>query len=141
MGTDETASSSDRSSSFFRKIKRTNSNSLKRGNGLSTSDHTTESQKSWFNSGNNSRSKEEIYNTALHRANERQALKHQGRGGNENIDSRPKRLNLSEQLSALPSAKDSDDEYEEEDDDAGTETKSIFSSIISKIEDIYDDCS
>ena len=129
------------SSSFFRKVKRNNSSSLKKVSGMDSSDHTSESQKSWFTSGSG-RSKEDIYNSARHRANERQAIKNAQnylRGG-DSIGNHNGRITLSEQLSRLPPANDSDDEYEEEEDE-GTESKSIFSSIIQKIEDIYEDCS
>ena len=158
----DTASSSERSSSFFRVVRRTNSkrslkpSALKRNNKTSTpplstltshSDHSAgshKSQSSWYTSSGNSRNsapaelptqqrrKNEIYNSAVQRAKDRQAMKH-----NRN------HLNLTEQLSKLPaSANDNDPAGYDlllEDDDK--ESKSIFSSLISKIEDIYDDCS
>lgn len=135
--TDQTVSSSERSSSFFRKVKRSNSSSMKRSP-LDTSEHTTESQKSWFTNGSGSRSKEEVYNSAVRRVKERQAIQN---AQNYLRGNQPGRMGLSEQLAALPPANDtSDDEYDEvEEDDA--ESKSIFSSIISKIEKVYDDCS
>eukprot|EP00531_Pseudo-nitzschia_arenysensis_P012272 CAMPEP_0116154740 /NCGR_PEP_ID=MMETSP0329-20121206/21941_1 /TAXON_ID=697910 /ORGANISM="Pseudo-nitzschia arenysensis, Strain B593" /LENGTH=392 /DNA_ID=CAMNT_0003651739 /DNA_START=55 /DNA_END=1231 /DNA_ORIENTATION=- len=114
------------SSSFFRKVKRNNSSSLKKVSGMDSSDHTSESQKSWFTSGSG-RSKEDIYNSARHRANERQAIKNAQnylRGG-DSIGNHNGKITLSEQLSRLPPANDSDDEYEEEEDE-GTESKSIF---------------
>lgn len=156
--TEDTASSSDRSSSFFRSVRRTNSASMKRSisslkpslkksnnstpllSSLTTkSDHSTDSQ---YTSGGNSRNsappelqsdrrKTELYNSAIQRAKERQALKR-----NRNHP------NLSEQLSKLPSSTaEGKAEYDFiiEDDDKGD--KGIFSSLISKIEDIYDDCS
>lgn len=132
--TDLTVSSSERSSSFFRKVKRTNSSSMKRSP-LDTSEHTTESQKSWFTNGS-ARSKEEVYNSALRRVKERQAIQN---AQNYLRGNQPGRMGLSEQLAALPPANDSDAEYDEVEDDA--ESKSIFSSIISKIEKVYDDCS
>jgi len=139
-------SSTGRSPSFFRKVKRTNSSSLKKSTQMDSSDHTSDSQTSWFTNGSGTRSKEEIYNTALSRAKERQAIKNsQNYSGNndtgpESTAHHPGRVTLSHQLSRLPRANDdSDDDYEE--DDEGTEGKSIFSSIIQKIEDIYDDCS
>jgi len=139
-------SSTGRSSSFFRKVKRNNTSSLKKSSQMDSSDHTSDSQKSWFTNGSGVRSKEEIYNTALSRAKERQAIKNaqnylrNNGAGSESIAHHPGRVTLSEQLSRLPPANDdSDDDYEE--DDEGAEGKSIFSSIIQKIEDIYDDCS
>jgi len=110
---------------------------------MDTSDHTTESQKSWFTIGSGTRSKEDIYNSARHRVNERQAIKNaqnylRDSSRSDSIGSHNGKISLSEQLSRLPPANDSDDEYEE---DEGTESKSIFSSIIQKIENIYEDCS
>lgn len=138
----ENEDASHSSSSFFRKVKRNNSSSLKKTPNMDSSDHTSESQKSWFTTGSG-RSKEDIYNSARQRVNERQTIKNaqnylRGNSGNESIGSHNGRVSLSEQLSRLPPANDSDDEYEE---DEGTESKSIFSSIIQKIEDIYEDCS
>ena len=135
-------SSTDRSSSFFGKIKRRNSSSLKISTKIDTSDHTLDSR---FTSGSSTRSKEDIYNSAVHRAKERQAIKNaqncmRNNGGSESFGNHPGRLTLSEQLSRLPPANDSDDDYDEDEDD-GTESKSIFSSIVSKIENIYDDLS
>jgi len=79
---------------------------------------------------------------AVHRAKGRQASKnaqnYMGSGNNKNINSHSKQISLSEQLSALPPAIDSDNEYDEIDEG---ESKSIFSSIIQKIENIYDDLS
>jgi hypothetical protein len=145
--TEDTASSSERSTSFFRNLKRSNS-FLKRSTPdqlPKTSDHTTDSQKTWFTSGSggkhSDRRKEDIYNSAVHRAKERQAIKNAQNdlgSGNKNINSHSRRISLSDQLSALPPASDSDNEYDEIDEG---ESKSIFSSIIQKIENIYDDCS
>ena len=125
--------------SFGRGVFRRKSLSTK--NQTDISDHTSDSQKSWFTSGSaGTRSKEDIYNSALHRAKERQALKnnrtyHRSTGGNESIATHIGRVSLSEQLSQLPKANDdSDDDYDEDDE----ESPSIFGSIISKIESIYD---
>ena len=148
--TEDTASSSDRSNSFFRNLKRSNSTLKKSPSDQlpKTSDHTSDSQKPWFTSGSGGKSsdrrKEEIYNSAVQRAKERQASKKaqnyagNNSGNNKSINSHSRRISLSEQLSALPPANDSDNEYDEIDEG---ESKSIFSSIIQKIENIYDDCS
>ncbi len=115
--------------------------SLSNKHQMDNSDHTSDSQKSWFTSGSaGTRSKEDIYNSALHRAKERQALKHnqaylRSTGGSPSIATHDGRVSLSEQLSKLPPANDdSDDDYDEDDE----ESPSIFGSIISKIESIYD---
>jgi len=183
-GTEDTASSSDRSSSFFRPVRKTNSASMKRSmsslkplsslkptlkrNNTSTpllssftsksnhsagsqnsrftsggnSNHSTGSQNSRFTSGGNSlnsappelqsdRRKNVMYKSAVQRAKARQAMK-------------LNRIhpNSSEQLSELPSSTaEGKAEYDFiiQDDNKGD--KGIFSSLISKIEDIYDDCS
>jgi len=155
----DTASSSDRSSSFFRAVRRANSGStkrplkpsLKRSNKsaalllsslTSQSDHSTGSQSSWYTSGGNSRNsappeipsqrqKNEVYQSALKRAKERQAMKQ-----NRN------HFTLTDQLSKLPRSKDGSDdaEYDLIVEDDGKEGKSLFSNLISKIEDIYEDC-
>merc|ERR1712176_946278 len=152
--TEDTASSSDRSTSFFRAVRRTKSAnqkpaissrlmaSLKRNEAstpllsslTSHSDHSKASQlsqKSWFSSGGNTlksapselpnhRRKNEIYSNAVQRAKERQALKRANSG-------------LSEQLTNLPRSGNNDkaefELFSEEDD---KESKSIFSSLISK---------
>jgi len=155
--TEETASSSEKSTSFFRNVKRTASNptkikkisnTLRRTNSnLNMSDHSTgsksgsQSQASWYSRhtapadvGN--RNKEDIYNSALARAKKNQALKKHTNMSQPNYT--PGRMTLGEQLSALPRAADSDEEYDEIDDNEG---KSFIGSLISKIENIYDDCS
>ena len=109
---------------------------------MDTSDHTSGSQQSWFTNGSASvRSKEDIYNSALHRAKERQAFKNSqnkisNTGGNHSIATHDGIVvSLSEQLSQLPTANDDSDGNYDEDDE---ESPSIFGSIISKIESIYD---
>lgn len=124
-------------------FRRRSGESLKKTSKLDISEHTTESQKSWFTIGSGTRSKEDIYNSARLRVNERQAIKNaqnylRDSSRSDSIGSSKGKISLSEQLSRLPPANDSDSEYEE---DEGTESKSIFSSIIQKIENIYEDCS
>lgn len=160
--TEDTASSSDRSTSFFRAVRRTKSanqkpaissrlkTSLKRNDTstpllsslASQSDHSKGSQlsqTSWFTSGGNTlksapgelpnqRRKNEIYASAVQRAKERQAMKRDN-------------STLSEQLTNLPrSGNNGNAEFDLISEDDDKEGKSIFSSLISKIEDIYDDC-
>ena len=115
--TENMASSSDRSNSYYQNLKRSNSTLKKLPS-------------------------DQLPKTSLHRAKGRQASKnaqnYMGSGNNKNINSHSKQISLSEQLSALPPSNDSDNEYDEIDEG---ESKSIFSSIISKIENIYDDLS
>merc|ERR1711933_707000 len=96
----------------------------------SKSNHSTGSQKSWYTSGGNSRNsappvlqsderKNEIYQSAVQRAKERQARKQ-------------KRYhpNLSEELSKLPSYNaDSDTEFDFAIEDESKRDKGIFSSL------------
>lgn len=136
--TEDTASSSDKSSSFFRKVKRSNS-FLKKNSSLNTSEHSYEShkshksQKSWYTSGGTSQNSGGARSANVDQDPNKNA---QNYLQNSTIAGRN---TLAEQLSRLPQSDDSDDEYDEIDDE--TESKSIFSSIIQKIEDIYDDCS
>lgn len=134
--------SKERSNSFFRKVSRTRSGNRKHQPLSNNSDHsqgtygTYNTKYTTQSAPEPKRGKDEIYKSALKRAKERQANK-QARDymSDERITSRPSGLGA--QLSALPKA-NSDSEYEDE--DAATESKSIFSSIIQKIENIYDDC-
>lgn len=93
----------------------------------------------------NHRSREDIYNSALQRAKQRQEMKNQEKIRNNATDSSNNDYHekyhpenapslLSAHLSAAKHLHDNESEEEDED-------KSIFSSIIRKVEKMYDECS
>mmetsp|Transcript_5398 Transcript_5398/g.15672 ORF Transcript_5398/g.15672 Transcript_5398/m.15672 type:complete len:378 (-) Transcript_5398:90-1223(-) len=92
------------------------------------------------------RSREDIYNSALRRAQERKAMKLHPRGVHKRKAAVPQTapqttaLSLGAQLSSLNNHSDEESDDDDDDDD-DTENKSIFSSILRAVENIYDECS